>query len=99
MEGQSLMQVLLENAHDIGADKITMRKLEELALPEIKQLTSEEIRQIRENANLSQGIWSRLLNVGVTTVQKWERGETKPDGASMKLLNLVKSNGVGVLIH
>jgi len=37
------------------------------------------------------------LNVSISTVQKWEAGEKKPAGASLKLLNLVKRKGVEVL--
>jgi putative transcriptional regulator len=99
MDGKSIMEVMLETAQDIGVSKITMRKIEALALPEIHPLTPEEIKEIREQFNLSQAVWSRLLNVGATTVRKWERGETSPDGASMKLLNIVKANGVEILIH
>ena len=98
MDGKSLTEVLLETAQDIGVSKVTMRELESLALPEIKPMTPEEIRALREEAKLSQGIWSKLLNVGASTVKKWERGESKPDGASMKLLNLVQNNGVKVLL-
>ena len=99
MDGKSIMEVMIETGQDIGVDKITMRKIESLALPEVTPLTAEEIKEMRQKSKLSQAVWSRLLNVGATTVRKWERGETCPDGASMKLLNLVKANGVSVLMH
>jgi len=30
-------------------------------------------------------------------VSKWERGEKRPDGPSLKLLNLVKTKGLAVI--
>jgi putative transcriptional regulator len=52
---------------------------------------------MRESAKVSRGVMAKLLNVGVTTVQKWERGDTHPDGAALKLLNLVHTHGITVL--
>ena len=41
--------------------------------------------------------WRAFLNVPVNTVSQWERGERKPTGAALKLLNVVKQNGVETL--
>jgi DNA-binding transcriptional regulator YiaG len=48
-----------------------------------------KIRQLRENAHLSQAVFAAVLNTSVSTVQKWEIGNKKPSGPSMKLLNLI----------
>ncbi len=32
-----------------------------------------------------------------TTVQKWEQGQKKPNGPSLKLLNLVAKKGMQIL--
>ena len=37
------------------------------------------------------------MNVAVNTVSKWERGEREPTGAALKLLNVVKNNGIEAL--
>lgn len=99
MNGKSIIEVVLEAAKDAKADKITMDRLEALALPEIHIMTPEQIRTLREEAHLSRAVWAKVLNVGVTTAQKWEAGATKPDGAALKLLNLVKSQGVSSLLR
>ena len=98
MDGKTIMEIVMEAAYDAKMDKITMRKLEALALPEIKAMTASEIRTLRESAKLSRGVWASILNIGVTTAQKWEKGDTHPDGAALKLLNLVQSHGIGILI-
>ncbi len=99
MDGKTITEVVLEAASGLGADKATMDKLEALALPEVKEFTPKQIREIREKSNLSRSVWARLLNVGTTTAQKWEAGTTHPDGAALKLLNLVEERGVATLIR
>ncbi|HEX4774459.1 MAG TPA: helix-turn-helix domain-containing protein [Candidatus Saccharimonadales bacterium] len=98
MDGKTIMEVVLEAANDAKADKITMDKLESLALPQVQALTPAQIRQLREQSKLSRSVWAKVLNVGVTTAQKWESGKTRPDGAALKLLNLVRTHGVTTLL-
>lgn len=99
MNDKTIMEVVLEAARDAKVDKVTMDKLEALALPEIQNMTPLQIRQLREKSKLSRSVWAKFLNVGVTTAQKWETGKTHPDGAALKLLNLVRSNGVATLLR
>src|SRR5580704_10410719 len=99
MNGKTITQVVLEAAKDANADKVTMSKLESLALPEVKTLTPSQIRALREHSNLSRAVWAKILNVGVTTAQKWEAGTTKPEGAALKLLNVVEHDGVAALLR
>ena len=99
MNGKTITQVVLEAAQDANADKVTMSKLESLALPEVKTLTPAQIRALRERSNLSRAVWAKILNVGVTTAQKWEAGSTKPEGAALKLLNVVEHEGVAALLR
>lgn len=39
-----------------------------------------------------------MLNTSVSTVQKWEVGDKKPSGPSLKLLNLIERNGLEALL-
>ncbi len=98
MDGKTVMEVVLEAANDAKVDKITMDKLEALALPTVRELTPGQIRQLREELKLSRSVWAKVLNVGVTTAQKWESGKTHPDGAALKLLNIVHEHGVAALL-
>jgi putative transcriptional regulator len=98
MDGKTIMEVVMEAAYDAKMDEVTMCKLEALLLPELQAFAPDEIRRLRESTKLSRDVWAKVLNVGVTTAQKWENGETLPDGAALKLLNLVQSRGIGALI-
>ena len=98
MDGKTMMEVALEAAYDAKFDEVTMRELEALIVPEVKTFTPDEIRRLRESAKLSYSGWAKSLNVDVTTVQAWEDGETHPEGAALKLLNLVQARGIGLLL-
>jgi putative transcriptional regulator len=81
--------------HKAGlVDKATMREFDVLRLTPIKPLTPEEIRALREREQVSQPVFAYYLNVRKDAVSKWERGEKRPDGPSLKLLNLVKTKGL-----
>jgi putative transcriptional regulator len=46
---------------------------------------------------MSQAVFAAVLNTSVSTVQKWEIGEKRPSGPSLKLLNVIESKGVDAL--
>lgn len=81
--------------HDIGViDKKTMRNFDKSCLTEIKPLSGEDIKAIREKEALSQAAFAIYLNVGKNHVSAWERGVKKPSGAALKLLTIVKNKGI-----
>ena len=81
--------------HKAGlVDKATMREFNALCLTPVEQFTPEEIRALREREQVSQPVFAHYLNVRKDAVSKWERGEKRPDGPSLKLLNLVKAKGL-----
>jgi putative transcriptional regulator len=84
----------------IGRDelkKTTIRMLGRDALPRVKPMTPAEIAAVREKTGVSQAVLAAFLNVAVNTVSQWERGERHPTGAALKLLHVVKQNGIGAL--
>lgn len=81
--------------HHAGlVDKATMREFDALCLTPVEPLTADEIRALREREQVSQPVFAHYLNVRKDAVSKWERGEKRPDGPSLKLLNLVKAKGL-----
>ena len=88
----------IEALHDVGAiNKRTMRGFDEACLTPIRELKPEEIKAIREREHVSQTVFANYLNVTTSLVSKWERGEKKPSGASLKLLSLVKKKGLATV--
>jgi putative transcriptional regulator len=55
-------------------DNITMKNIEKLCLPEIKEYTPDKIIFIRKKFKLSQAALASVFNISPSTVQKWERG-------------------------
>ncbi len=79
-------------------DEITMKNIENLCLPEIKEYTPQKIVKIRKKFKLSQAALASVFNVSKSTVQKWEQGNKKPTGASRKLLDIIERKGLEALI-
>jgi putative transcriptional regulator len=79
-------------------DQLTLREFDRLCLSPVEPLTPAEIRRIREESRTSQAVFAALLNISVSTVQKWEIGQKRPTGAALKLLHLVRERGVDILV-
>jgi putative transcriptional regulator len=75
-------------------DKKTMREFDETCLTPVKPLSPRQIAAIRAREEVSQAVFARYLGLSITLISQWERGEKKPSGASLKLLTLVKKNGL-----
>jgi putative transcriptional regulator len=78
-------------------DTKTMREFDAMCLLRVKEYTAAQIKRIRESNKASQAVFAAYLNTSVSTVQKWERGEKKPNGPSLKLLSLVDAKGLQAL--
>jgi putative transcriptional regulator len=84
--------------HKAGVmDKETMREFDALCLPPVKNLSAAQIRRLRMRNKASQAVFAAYLNTSPSTVQKWEQGLKKPNGPSLKLLNLVEKKGLEAL--
>ncbi len=84
-----------EGLHAAGVmDKRTMREFDTMCLTPTRPLKPKEIRALRLREGASQAVFARYLNVTTGLISQWERGEKHPQGASLKLLTLVKKNGL-----
>ena len=99
---QSIVDSITKTVQDLNrsglVDEITMKNIEKLCLPEIKEFTPQEIISIRKRYRLSQAALARVFNISPSTVQKWERGNKKPTGASKKLLDIIERKGLEALV-
>lgn len=85
----------MEDLHSVDAiDKDTMRYFDVSCLTAVHALEADAIKEIRERAAMSQAVFAKVLNVTTSLVSQWERGEKRPSGPSLKLLNLVNQKGV-----
>ncbi len=97
----SILDVIHETAqglHEAGVmEAKTMREFDALCLPPVKVYSAEQIKHIRLRNQASQAVFAAYLNTSPSTVQKWECGQKKPNGPSLKLLNLVDQKGLEAL--
>jgi putative transcriptional regulator len=63
----------------------------------VRPLTAADIRALRAREHVSQAVFARHLNVTTGLISQWERGEKRPAGASLKLLNLVAQRGLAAI--
>ena len=88
-----------EDLHDVGViDKATMRHFDLSCLTPVQVLKPEAIKQIREKSHMSQATFALALNVTKVLVSKWERGEVRPSGPSLKLLTLADKKGIETIL-
>jgi putative transcriptional regulator len=102
-----LEEALLETAEgmnrvgimsDADYRKITIRHLGPQAPDTAKPISAEEIRSLRERANLSQAAFARYLNLTPGYISQLERGAKQPKGAALALFNVIRRKGLEVVL-
>lgn len=78
-------------------DKRTMRQFDAACLT-APELTAEDVKRIREAANVSQEVFARYLGTNKSTVQKWESAGNRPSAMAQRLLKAVDKHGLGILV-
>ena len=93
-----VMAAIHEAAEDLysvdAINKRTMREFDVACLTPVEPLDADAIRSLRLREGASQSVFARYLNVTTGLVSQWERGKKKPQGASLKLLQLIQKKGL-----
>ncbi|MGH8427847.1 MAG: helix-turn-helix domain-containing protein [Gammaproteobacteria bacterium] len=79
-------------------DKRRMSEFDALCKVTVEPMPPEAIKRLREQTHVSQAVFAVALNTSVSTVQKWEAGDKRPGGPSLKLLNLIKRKGLEAVL-
>ena len=79
-------------------DKTTMRHLGARAPQMVEPIAGAEIRTLREEANVSQAVFARYLNLTTGFVSQLERGTKQPKGPALVLLNLIRHKGLEAIL-
>jgi putative transcriptional regulator len=107
MQPSRLTEALLETADDmqrVGVmdaathEKITLRLLGSKAGAVAEPITGDEIRSLRERANLSQAVFARYLNLTTGYVSQLERGAKRATGPVLVLLNVIRRKGIEAIL-
>lgn len=97
---------LLEAAHETAKDlhrlgfidKRKMSKFDALCIAPVADFDSVKIRDLRRSLQLSQAVLAAVLNTSISTVRKWELGDKRPSGPSLKLLSLLERKGLEAVL-
>ena len=96
-----ILEEMLETARGLHQtkliDKRKLGEIEALCQSTVAPMPPNAIKGLRETLHVSQSVFAKLLNTSVSTVQKWEVGDKRPNGPSLKLLNVVKRHGLETL--
>jgi len=106
-KNSSIAEAILETAGDLHRhgllddeeySKITVRYLGKEPLPTAKPISSRQIRNLRERANLSQAAFARYLNLTTGYISQLERGTKQPKGPALALLNVIRRKGFEAIL-
>jgi putative transcriptional regulator len=101
-----LTRELLETAQDMrksgllteaAHEKITMRHTD-IAPVVTAPLTGQEIKALREKCHVSQAVFANYLNLTADYVSKLERGEKRPSGPALVLLDVIRRKGIEAIL-
>ena len=53
-------------------------------------ISARELTKLRENMNLSRGLFASYLRTNVRTLENWEQGRAKPNAQAALLIRLVQ---------
>jgi putative transcriptional regulator len=95
MAGDQYRSGLMDSATH---EKITVRLLGAQPLPTATPISGEEIRSMRERANMSQAAFARSLNLSVGYISQLERGAKEPKGPALALLNVIRRKGFAAIL-
>ncbi|MDR1388856.1 MAG: helix-turn-helix domain-containing protein [Treponema sp.] len=87
---ESIMEGLSE-AVTYQQGKLTARKVK-LTIKPVDVFNTRDIKQIRQRSGLSRVMFAGSLGVSPKTVEAWENGRNKPEGASRRLLEIVRDD-------
>src|SRR5882724_11640004 len=79
-------------------EKITAKRVDLSKIERLQPPSGREIVALRERANMSQAVFARILNVGISTLSQWEREEKRPRGTAARLLAIVRAKGVQAIL-
>ncbi len=73
-------------AHEQGQINL---KTSQVKIPENPPIfNKEKVKAVREQLNVSQPIFAKILGVSDDTVKAWERGANTPSGSSARLIQI-----------
>ena len=93
---ESIMKGLSESLEYAKGDNSKARKIS-VTVAELPRYHGKEIKQIREDLNLTQKNFAFVLGVSPKTVEAWESGRNVPQGTAQRFLQVLRAGGKKLL--
>lgn len=68
------------------------------SIPKVRAMTGGQIKEVRLRYNISPSALARMTGMSVRSVSKWERDESKPNQAALRILNIIEEKGPEVFM-
>ncbi|MCY1450742.1 Antitoxin HigA-2 [compost metagenome] len=69
--------------------KVTLRS-HKAELPELREVSAEELVEIRHKLNMSRPVFAMYLRTNPRTLENWEQGRARPNAQATTLIRLVQ---------
>lgn len=74
-----------------GFDTLASERQHELTqLPPLREFSSGELVEIRQQLNMSRPVFAKYLRTNPRTLENWEQGRAKPNAQATTLIRLVQ---------
>ena len=84
------LSAALVEAKQHSEGKLTLKTHSPQQAEQVLAITPHEIILIREQFNMSRGVFARLLHTSARTLENWEQGRSVPNRQAVTLLKLVR---------
>ena len=87
--GQNLIEAMQELV-DYSEGKINLRTTKLNVAPVCQTMSADDIKGIRKELGMTQGVFATVIGVSKKTVESWESGRYTPDGSSRRLISILR---------
>jgi putative transcriptional regulator len=99
--GNRIRQAVRETAQDLHKaglmDHATLAAFDAVSVRRVRAFAPSEIRRLRTACEVNEATFAAYLNISEKTLRYWEGGKTRPQGASLRLLDIVARKGLKAL--
>jgi len=67
-------------------------------IPEVRAMTGKQIKEVRARYNMSQAALAMITGMSVESVSKWERNESKPNKAALRIINIIDAKSPDIFM-
>ena len=77
---------------EMAEGKETGAIIHKRTVQEVEQFTPGQIKEVRQSAGMTQKTFAACIGVSPKSVEAWEGGRSRPDGAARRLLGLMRDH-------